>query len=191
MQSNDTIHYYNQKANDFIQRTFSHDMSADQNRFLQYLPPNETILDVGCGSGRDALAFQKAGFQVLAIDASSEMVKHTQSLGVPTQLLRFDEISWKETFGGIWCCASLLHVPPQDLPHIVETIHTAAKQAAILFVSFKQGEGERCENGRYFHMMNEEKLRCFFRSFSLLEIWSQDSDVNLVPTTWLKAIFRK
>lgn len=191
MRQNETIEYYNQKAKEYIKRTFSHNMSEDQSRFLKHLKPKEKILDAGCGSGRDALAFQKEGFHVLAFDASSEMVKHTKSLGVNAQIMRFDDMAWQEEFDGIWCSASLLHVSRQDLPQVIKKLHAATKKNGILFISFKKGDGERFENGRYFHMMDEQKLLSLFGSFTLLDMWSQDSDVNLVPTTWLKAVFRK
>src|SRR3712207_7267921 len=43
-------------------------------RFLRRVRPGGRILDAGCGTGRDALAFVQRGFEVVAFDASAEMV---------------------------------------------------------------------------------------------------------------------
>lgn len=48
-----TINYYNTNAKDFINGTLSVDFTSIQNIFLNLLPEGATILDFGCGSGRD------------------------------------------------------------------------------------------------------------------------------------------
>lgn len=50
--------------------------------FLAELQEGTRILDVGCGSGRDTLAFKNKGYQVDAIDYSEELVKKATRLGV-------------------------------------------------------------------------------------------------------------
>ena len=51
---NNTINYYNQNAENFIANTQNADMHPTQERFLRLLDANTSILDFGCGSGRDA-----------------------------------------------------------------------------------------------------------------------------------------
>lgn len=186
---NATIDYYNQNAKEYIRRTFSHDMGKDHDRFLRYIPPKGKILDAGCGSGRDAFLFQQLGYQVEAIDAAEEMVKQTSSLGISARRMLFCEIDQVHVYDAIWCSASLLHIPSVELPQIVEKMIRALKKEGIFFVSFKKGSEEKIENGRHFHFVNEETLLSFFSSLKLLEMWTAQSAVNLVPTTWLKAIF--
>ena len=48
--------------------------------FLAELPGGTRILDVGCGSGRDTLAFKNKGYHVDAIDYSEELVKKATRL---------------------------------------------------------------------------------------------------------------
>ena len=54
------------------------DMSELYGRFLQHIPAGGRILDASCGVGRDAAAFAERGYDVVAIDASAEMVRLTQ-----------------------------------------------------------------------------------------------------------------
>ena len=70
-----TIDYYNKYAEEFTASTFEVDMESLYQPFLAELSEGARILDVGCGSGRDTLAFKNKGYQVEAIDYSAELVK--------------------------------------------------------------------------------------------------------------------
>lgn len=50
-----------------------------QRRLVLFI--GDRILDLGCGSGEQALAFQNAGCDVIAIDSSASMVKAAKALG--------------------------------------------------------------------------------------------------------------
>ena len=54
---NTTINYYNLNAKNFIENTQNADMHLAQEKFLQLLPGSASILDFGCGSGRDTKYF--------------------------------------------------------------------------------------------------------------------------------------
>ncbi|MGB5996021.1 MAG: methyltransferase domain-containing protein, partial [Marinomonas sp.] len=73
MQSNTTLTFYNQNAQDFTDSTIRVDMSALYREFLPTITPNGHILDAGCGSARDAAYFKQQGFTVSAFDASEEL----------------------------------------------------------------------------------------------------------------------
>ena len=62
--------------------------------FLAELPDSARILDLGCGSGRDTLAFKNKGYQVEAIDYSEELVKKATALsGVKVKFQSFYDLS--------------------------------------------------------------------------------------------------
>ena len=129
---NSTVDYYNQNAEKFYQTTVDADMSDVQDRFLQYLPQGALILDAGCGSGRDSLAFLKKGFRVEAFDAAGNMVeKASQLTALNVRLQRFEDVSEQEEFDGIWACASLLHLPMPDLVTALRKLLAALKKTAI------------------------------------------------------------
>lgn len=48
------------------------------NEVTRRLPPPAHLLDLGCGTGIDAIYFARRGYQVTAIDASREMVNHAR-----------------------------------------------------------------------------------------------------------------
>ena len=71
----DSIDYYNKYAAKVFEETVDQDMSEIRTEFLNLLEEGDTILDLGCGSGRDSLIFYELGYDVTAMDASEEMCK--------------------------------------------------------------------------------------------------------------------
>lgn len=151
-----TIDYYNKHAEEFTASTFEVDMESLYRPFLAELPGGTRILDVGCGSGRDTLAFKNKGYHVDAIDYSEELVKKaTRLTGIPIKLQSFYEIDADEAYGGIWACASLLHCERNRLPEVLEKMLRALKPKGVLYMSFKYGNSDREKEGRQFTDLNE------------------------------------
>lgn len=107
-----TLQYYDQHADAFVQSTMNADMNHARERFLQYLPEGAFILDLGCGSGRDAKAFLERGYQVDAVDGSAELCRIAGRLtGIPVRQMFFQDLCAENLYDGIWACASILHLP--------------------------------------------------------------------------------
>ena len=108
----DSIDYYNKYAAKVFEETVDQDMSEIRTEFLNLLEEGDTILDLGCGSGRDSLIFYELGYDVTAMDASEEMCKLAEiHTGLEVLHMTFEEMDFDSVFDGIWACASLLHVP--------------------------------------------------------------------------------
>ncbi len=190
-----TTAYYDAHAIEFCENTVGVDMGELYIPFLQELPDGGRILDAGCGSGRDSLAFMRMGYQVVSMDASSEMVAATSRLtGQPAFLMRFDEIPFDAEFDGIWACASLLHVARLDLPLAMARIVTVLKPGGAFYFSFKYGDSERIEGGRFFTDMNEftfDQLLATQPELGPLRVWITDDVRNDRRGRWLNAIVRR
>ncbi|MGB3599651.1 MAG: class I SAM-dependent methyltransferase, partial [Marinomonas sp.] len=159
MQSNTTLTFYNQNAQDFTDSTIRVDMSALYREFLPTITPNGHILDAGCGSARDAAYFKQQGFTVSAFDASEELAAlASQHLQQTVEVSTFQQLDRVNQYDGIWCCASLLHVPKNELPNVFIRLQNALKPNGVLYVSFKYGTTERVDNGREFTDLNETAL---------------------------------
>ena len=151
-----TIDYYNKHAEEFTASTFEVDMESLYQPFLAELPEGTRILDVGCGSGRDTLAFKNKGYQVDAIDYSEELVKKaTRLTGITIKLQSFYEIDVDEAYDGIWACASLLHCERTRLKEVIGKLLRALKPNGVLYMSFKYGNSDREKEGRQFTDLNE------------------------------------
>ena len=135
--------------------------------FLELLPAQARILDLGCGGGRDAERMIAEGFDVDATDGSPAIARVAASrLGRPVRTMRFDKLDEREGYDGIWASASLLHVPRVGLPDVLARILRALKPGGLHFASYKGGGVEgRDSIGRYFNYLSrDDMLDAYHRS---------------------------
>jgi SAM-dependent methyltransferase len=152
----ETLNYYESNAKQFYDSTVSIDMNDLYKPFLELLPGGGTILDAGCGSGRDSKIFIAEGFKVVAFDISPELVKLASNLiGEEVLQLSFSDLRFENRFDGIWACASLLHVLKTDMRQTLLKLSRALKQGGVLYASFKYGNTERIRRGRHFSDYDE------------------------------------
>ncbi len=170
-----TLNYYDINASGFFESTFKVDMESLYLPFLRYLPDQAFILDLGCGSGRDTLAFKNKGYQVVATDYSKELVdKASQLTGINVRFESFYELSEQNQYDGVWACASLLHCERERLPDVLEKILKALKGNGICYMSFKYGAGDRYNDGRQFTDMDESQAQSLLKKFDnilMLQQW--------------------
>jgi len=192
---NNNIEYYNIHANDFYNGTVNVDMSLWRDKFEKYVPDGGRILDAGCGSGRDSRAFKQHGYSILAIDASKEMCRMASELiGEEVWQMRFDEISFDEEFHGIWACASLLHVPMEDIPVVLNKLHKSLVSQGMLYVSFKYGNGNMTKGERVFTNFTEDTIVPVLESagFEIIERGiTSDARPGRSEEKWINVIARK
>ena len=190
-----TVKFYDSNAKDFFESTYAVDMLVVYKKFETYLRPPPQILDAGCGSGRDTKYFLDKGHDVLAIDASSEMVKLACTLtNIDVKHMTFQELKYIEEFDAIWSCASLLHIKKSEIPLVFSKFIKALKVSGVWYMSFKVGESEREKDGRLFNDYNEESLRDILDSYdalSVCEIWLTEDRREDRDDKWINAIVKK
>ena len=193
-----TLEYYEENSQTFVRSTLSVNMSGFYSEFLSHVQPGGHILDLGCGSGRDSREFIKRGFRVTAIDGSPALCQLAkQVIGQPVLHLQFQDLSYQEEFDGIWACASLLHLPLQQIPDILKKIVDALKPHGVLYLSFKYGHFEGVRGGRYYTDLDENTLSKLIKNSGGLRIvktWltndarpeSNDRWINMICTNQAK-----
>ena len=191
-----TLDYYNQNADAFFSGTVSVDFTQTQNKFLNYLNPGDSILDFGCGSGRDTKYFLEAGMKVDAIDGSEEMCRiASEYTGIKVQQMLFQELDAHDQYDGIWACASILHLPKNDLKIVLQKMATALKKHGFIYTSFKYGEFEGERNGRYFTDFTIDTFQTFIQDIEGLQIKEDWMTGDVRPgrgeERWLNLILQK
>ena len=192
----ETIGFYDENAEDFFRRSVDADMARGHADFTALLAPGGRVLDAGCGSGRDSLALARLGFEVTPIEASPKLAAlakaHTK---LPVEVMTFDQIGWRETFDGVWACASLLHVPRTELASAVRRLRDALAPGGILWMSFKYGAQERQANGRHFTDLDEAGGRALVDDVGGLSLISltvtTDAREDRPGERWLSVLCRK
>lgn len=193
---NYTIDYYNNNAENFIENTQNVDMHLTQDRFLKLLKNGDSILDFGCGSGRDTKYFLEKGYNVTATDGSIEICKKASIFtGISVKKMLFQELKDVNIYDGIWACSSILHLPKSELLPVIRKMCTALKDHGVIYTSFKYGEFEGERNGRYFTNFTETTFQDFIREIPELMIeehWmTGDVRQGRGDEKWLNLILRK
>lgn len=152
-----TQNYYEENAQAVFERTLQGSPSHEWARlFLESISPDGHIMDAGCASGRDSRYFLEQGYRVTAIDASAALCKLAEVyIGQPVLCLRFEELSFESCFDGIWASLSLLHVPRQDFPDVLQRLYRALKPGGVLYATFYYGDGELRRGNVFFNDYDE------------------------------------
>ena len=150
----------------------------ERSEFLKFSQDEgrETLLEIGCGPGADALFFQNQGLRVLAVDNAPTMVQLTAEKGVPARVLdcyNLDEIH--ERFDAVYTMNCLLHIPKRDFDQVLDLISGRLNENGIMYIGIwgdQNFEGiwekDRYEPKRFFSFWKTEALlEVLQRSFKL------------------------
>ncbi len=184
--------YYQDNSKEFFDSTVNADVTSLYSHFIKYIPVHGKILDLGCGSGRDAKAFIDMGYNVEAVDGSKELCElASRHAGIDVKCMDFSSIDYENRYDGIWACASLLHVESKELPSMIARLCKAVRPEGIVYMSFKYGDFEGMRDGRFFLDMSEKKFGLLLEKMpeiKLIEEW-QSSDVRRFKAVeWYNAI---
>lgn len=114
-------------------------MKLSYDKFLKHIPKGGCILDFGCGSGRDSKYFLDSGYKIKAIDGSKKLCELAQQyIKQKVENMYFSDLNDINTYDGIWCCASLLHIPQNELIEVLNKIINATKNNGIIYISKKK-----------------------------------------------------
>ena len=149
-----TLDHYDQRADDFWTGTRDHDVRQNIEALLQHIEgePPFTILDLGCGPGRDLKTFADRGHVAIGLEGSARfaaMARAYSGCEVWQQdFLRLELPAGR--FDGVFANAALFHVPAQELPRVLRELHATLKPRGALFSSNPRGQNEEGWNrGRY------------------------------------------
>lgn len=183
------------KTIEYYDSTVNLDMSAQYNMFEKRLYAGAHILDLGCGSRRDAKYFLEQGYEVTVIDESVEFCEKTSDLtGIEVRNILFQNMEYIDAFDGVWACSSLVHIGPDKLPEILQKINVSLKDGGVFYMSFKLGEFSGERDGGYYTDLDEETFTNFINTipeFSIREIVVSDDVGNSIDNQWISAIIIK
>lgn len=191
-----TINYYNLNAKSYFESTVHADMSDCYERFIEYLNPGDSIIDIGAGSGRDVKYFLKCGFDVEGIDASVELCKLASDYtGVSIKCCTIQEWRPEKKYNGIWANASLLHLNMEEIQKFMCGIPDLLQDKGILYFSLKSGITTGIDtDGRFFTDVSEEKVQQFIEkstAITIVDMWKTEDKLNRSGFSWINVIVQK
>lgn len=201
---NTTISYYKSNAKSLTKRYESADVNKVQELLLEVFPKKSYLLEIGCGSGRDANFMVENNYKLLGIDASKEMIDEAkmihpllkdslQVLMIPNEL-NFDN----NTFDGVYSIATLMHLEKNDIKIAINKIYDSIKiQGIFLFsVSIQRDDIDtyyKDINGRHFTTMNQNDWLniCHSIGFKTIKTLTTDDGLNRNGIIWLTCVLEK
>ena len=202
--STGTLAYYQRNAEDFRAGTWGHDVSQNIAALLEALSgrPAEagqgpfSILDFGCGPGRDLLALSAMGHRAVGLDGTDEFVRMARAAsGCDVWQQDFASLDLPlEHFDGVFANASLFHVPSAQLPAVLGQLHATLKCGGILFSSNPRGadvEGWSGERYGVWHSLEGWRAYLEAAGFAELGHYYRPQGLPREQQPWLASLWRK
>ncbi len=193
-----TLAHYDQRAEDFRDGTRDHDVSQNITSLLRHIQGQApfTILDFGCGPGRDLKAFAQLGHIAIGLDGARKFVAMARSDSGCTvwqqDFLKLDLPA--EHFDGVFANASLFHIPSQELPRVLRQLCAALKPAGVLFCSNPRGDNaEGWSNGRYasYHDLAAWRGHMVNAGYREIEHYYRPAGLPRAQQPWLASVWRR
>jgi SAM-dependent methyltransferase len=193
-----TLDYYDGRAQEFFKGTIDHDVSQNIDALLGAIEaaPPYTILDLGCGPGRDLKTFAALGHHAIGLDGAAHFVEMARAYsGCEVWHQDFLHLDLPaEMFDGIFANAALFHVPSVALPKVLGDLYAALKPGGVLFSSNPRGHNEEGWNGhRYGSYYDFDTWQRFMvaAGFSPLHHYYRPPNLPRDQQPWLASVWRK
>jgi len=193
-----TLEHYAGHADQFWRGTRDHDVSQNIAELLRHIEGERpfTILDFGCGPGRDLQAFTELGHVALGLEGASRfaaMARESSGCEVWQQdFLKLDLPAAR--FDGVFANAALFHVPSAELPRVLNELHATLKPHGVLFSSNPRGNNvEGWSAGRYGVYHDLETWRRYLTATGFVELnhYFRPPGLPREQQPWLATVWRK
>jgi len=193
-----TLAHYYQRAEEIWLGTRDHDVRQNIDALLgaiQAVPPF-TLLDFGCGPGRDLKTFADLGHVAVGLEGSARFAAMARAYS-GCEVLEQDFLALDlapARFDGVFANAALFHVPSAELPRVLRELHVALKPGGVLFSSNPRGANEEGWNrGRYgaYHDLETWRRHLSDANFIELEHYYRPTGLPREQQPWLASVWRR
>lgn len=192
-----TLGDYAARAERFRAQTSDHDVSQNIAALLDAIegPKPFTIMDAGCGPGRDLRAFVALGHNPIGLEGCAEFAAMARETGAEVWEQNFLSLDLPPgRFDGIFANATLFHIPSQELPRVLKQFHAALKPRGVLFSSNPRGDNEEgWYDGRYCAYHDWESWRGYVTAAGFEEVrhYYRPDGLPRDQQPWLASVWRK
>jgi len=193
-----TLDHYNGRAEAFWEGTRDHDVSQNIAALLKFIEgrPPLSILDYGCGPGRDLKAFSELGHVAVGLEGAARFAAMARNhSGCEVWEQDFLKLDLPESrFDGVFANAALFHVPSQALPRVLGELHASLKPGGVLFSSNPRGQNqEGWDNGRYGVYHDLDAWRGYVTAAGFVELahYYRPEGLPFDQQPWLASLWRR
>lgn len=193
-----TLAHYELNAEPYRDGTRDHDVSQNIDALLRAIesPPPCSILDFGCGPGRDLARFRALGHEVIGLDGSAAFAAIARNAtGCEVWQQNFISLDLPAArFDGVFANAALFHAPRESLPDILTALHHTLKPRGVLFCSNPRGHNDEGYSGtRYgcYYDLSTWQALVTAAGFSEIEHFYRPPGRPRHEQPWLATVWRK
>ena len=193
-----TLAHYDSHAESFFSGTVGHDVSQNIGALLDAItaPAPLTLLDFGCGPGRDLKTFAAMGHRAVGLDGSAQFVEMARAYsGCEVWHQDFVHLALPPAmFDGVFANAVLFHVPSVALPRVLADLYAALKPGGVLFSSNPRGNNQEGWNGdRYGSYYDFDTWEKFVTAagFTAVHHYYRPPGLPRDQQPWLASVWRK
>jgi SAM-dependent methyltransferase len=144
----ETLATYDEIAVDYAERWQERGiLNEHMDRFSALLKPGSLVCDIGCGPGFDTAVLHERGFNAIGLDRSWGMMQAGRTehgMAYPFVQVDMRQLPLGKTaVDGLWLCASLLHLPREDVASTLQNFAHILKPGGILYLTVKMGDDAR------------------------------------------------
>ncbi len=181
--NNKSIDFYNKNHILYSNQTKQVCMKSIYDKVRIHIENGSTILDAGCGVGRDTEYFIKHGFKVISFDASLRMVEMCSEYPFAfCEHRSFSTINYPQIFDLVWACASLLHLNENYFKKAISNLFSCLRKDGYLYFSLKKiPQSHISKDQREYYFYDQEfidNLLCKTYSMSKVDVWETPSNLN-------------
>jgi SAM-dependent methyltransferase len=179
----DLISYYTNEIRDRQGRGLSDDRVRTRAAYLRHLNTEgrRSVLEIGCGPGRDGEAFVAAGFAYTGVDLAPASVEACRSLGLDVRVASVLQLPFEDgTFEAGWTMSTLLHIADDDLDDALAEIVRVLRAGAPVGIGLWGDDvgGERVWQddsgfgpGRFFSIRTDNAMQEALTRHGTIEQW--------------------
>jgi len=213
---NKTSEYYSSHVKDAVELYNSATRSGVSRYFGTAFPAGSSVLDIGCGSGRDMMILagppkppggglnkeQDMGYDVYGVDASPEMCEEAVMRfpqlkdRIKCAELPCDKPYFGRKFDCVLCSALLMHITDDRLFDAAFTIRNNLKEDGRLLLSFPVervdvGADSRVPDGRLFIMRTADYYTLLFErlGFRKIAYYEEPDSLGRAGVKWGVILF--
>lgn len=199
----DTLNYYETDSKNLSLKYENAHVSEIQELLLTTFEKKAKLLEIGCGSGRDASFMTKKGFNVIAIDGSKNMIDEAKKIHPELSNILFhktlpNNLKFDTKFDSIYSIATLMHLSKDDLEKTILKIYDLLNPTGKFLMSvslFRDDINENGfdKNGRYFLILSFEEWINIFQNtgFKILETKTNKDGLDRTGIEWLTMVVQK
>lgn len=195
-----TIAPYNRSAHRFFSQYQSLAFEQVHSDWLPQLGNESGLaLDVGAGSGRDALALAERGWDVVAVEPASELRKLGEAATAHQSIQRLDDslpdlneirkLSYR--FDLIVVSAVWMHLPPTSRERAFRILTELLAPSGLLVITLRHGPGD---GERQFYEVSKAELDSFARHRAVMPVplpeMRRPDELKREEVWWETAVYR-